>query len=110
MRSLLLCFLLVGCASTVQVPTNAPVTMEVNWQRVGYFALQSKCAQGGQPYSPLNNIPSSAFGNAHIIGNPGNQILGCAVKRGNVCTIWTTESVHMETLGHEVAHCFGMRH
>lgn len=89
-----------GCVTVdVFVPPEAPATMEINWQRVGYFNLQSRC--GAPPHSPI-----------YLSSIGSRPVAGCAIRNGNVCTIWTTDRVFLETVGHEVVlHCFlGVQH
>lgn len=121
--AVLLVLALTGCAApSVHAPPHTgkvdgwarwaepPETVQLIWKRVGYFELQKVCSSG---YSPLTvggggldgGPMPSMFGALDARAMPVN---GCAVSTADRsrCTIYTTEHVSLQTLGHEVAHCF----
>jgi hypothetical protein len=107
MRALILVVFLAGCAAQVHFParepdssdgwkrwTEPPETVVVTWKRVAHYELQSVCNGG----SILHAVPSVA---------PA-QVNGCAFFTPDLkeCVIYTKEHVFLETIGHEILHCF----
>lgn len=81
----LIVLLLAGCATTDMVKLAEPRTVVIEWVR----EKPTFCGEG-----------------THA------GMRGCA-KRSlgyKTCTIWATEDVPDEVLGHELRHCFGYEH
>lgn len=90
--------------------TEPPETVQLTWKRVGFFELQRVCGSG---YSPLT-VGGSGLGGGpmpSMVSAPAARAMpvnACAISTADrsQCTIYTTERVFLQTLGHEVAHCF----
>ena len=89
MRYYFILLLLVGCSTFTAKPYEERVTEAtvVTWLTVD--DVEKECVKAGaKDPGPFQNI------------------LGCAIYNVNSCKIMTAKITSMETLGHEIRHCF----
>ena len=89
MRYCFILLLLVGCCTFTVKPYEERVTEAtvVTWLTVD--DVEKECVKAGaKDPGPFQNI------------------LGCAIYNKNSCKIMTAKTTSMETLGHELRHCF----
>ena len=91
-RTWLIILLLTGCSTFTAKPYEERVTevTVVTWTTVD--DVEKECLKAGaKDPGPFQNI------------------LGCAKYNKNSCRIMTAKTTSMETLGHELRHCFEVK-